>query len=331
MSEEEVMEAFINSAVNFVEYLQAIYPTAGEETVSELLEVAERLLQLYMSITEDENDTFISLRSLVSSIVLDKEGRGRRRGRPRVNVTEEQLAYLVEQGFKIKDIALMFGCCRRTIERLMRQHNLSVRNYTNMSEIELDAKVQEISAMFPNCGEKTVSGRLRSVGIIVRRESVRKSLRRVDPVGVLSRRRNVLHRRVYSVKCPNSLWHIDGYHKLIRWRFVIHGAIDGFSRLILYLKVSANNKADTVYSAFVEAVDEFGLPSRVRMDMGGENVMVASYMIEHQARGPGRGSAITGKSTHNQRIERLWKDLFTGCVSFFIIFSILWRTMGFWT
>ena len=34
---------------------------------------------------------------------------------------------------------------------------------------------------------------------------------------------------------PNSLWHIDGYHKLIRWRVIIHGGIDGFSRLPVYL------------------------------------------------------------------------------------------------
>ena len=62
-------------------------------------------------------------------------------------------------------------------------------------------------------------------------------------------------RRPYSVPGPNSLWHIDGHHKLIRWRIVTHGGIDGYSRLIVYLKASSNNKSQTVLANFLRATD----------------------------------------------------------------------------
>lgn len=114
-----------------------------------------------------------------------------------------------------------------------------------------------------------------------KRERVRESLRRVHSSGIISKCRNVLHHRKYQISSPNELWHIDGYHKLICWCYVIHGGIDGFSQLITFLEVAPNNKSDTVLAAFLKAVDEFGLPSRVRMDRGSENVKVASFMIGH--------------------------------------------------
>ncbi|XP_063790453.1 uncharacterized protein LOC135036815 isoform X1 [Pseudophryne corroboree] len=101
--------------------------------------------------------------------------------------------------------------------------------------------------------------------------------------------------------------HIDSNHKLISWRFVFHGCIDGFSRNIIYLKTATNNNASTTLQLFQKGVSRFGLPLRVRGDMGVENINIARYMIN--SRGPNRGSFITGQSVHNQRIERLWAEL----------------------
>ena len=55
-----------------------------------------------------------------------------------------------------------------------------------------------------------------------------------------------------------------------------------------------------------------GWPSRVRTDHGRGNTQV--WQLMEDRRGPNRGSFLVGSSTHNQRIERLWRDVFR-CVA----------------
>ncbi|XP_070175898.1 uncharacterized protein, partial [Littorina saxatilis] len=150
----------------------------------------------------------------------------------------------------------------------------------------------------------------------VTRQQLRDVLHNCDQLGIEERKRRRLHRRVYNVQAPNHLWHLDTNHKLIRWHFVIAGGIDGFSRYIVFLNCANNNKSQTILHFFKDGENKCGTtPLRVRTDKGQENIKVAEYMI--QKRGMNRRTVIAGKSTHNQRIERLWRDVYDGVLCYF--------------
>ena len=106
---------------------------------------------------------------------------------------------------------------------------------------------------------------------------------------------------------------IDGNHKLNRvYGLVIHGIIDGNTRMIVGLKISNSNSAETVFKLFKESIEKYGRPNRMRADHGGENVLVERDMIA--AYNDDESRFIKGKSVHNVRIERLWRDV-TRCIS----------------
>lgn len=319
-----IQDSFLQVAARILCYVDSNYDGDDVESLEDRLALCEALLRLTVALEDVlgcASEFIGSLHRLVRCIEGKLEQKYRSLNverRLKISIEEEKLRFLVETGFHLRDLARMFRCSTRTVERRLQHLNISLRSYSMISDEQLDFLVSQVTRYNPRCGEKSITGRLRSVGILVQRERVRASLRWVDPNGVVLRFATVLHRRVYTVHSPNALWHIDGYHKLIRWKIVIHGGIDGYSRLITYLQASTNNRAATVLSAFQNAVQEYGLPSRVRMDAGGENVLVSHYMAE--MRGIGRNSTIVGRSVHKQRIERLWRDLFNGCINFFYHF-----------
>ena len=147
----------------------------------------------------------------------------------------------------------------------------------------------------------------------ITRSQLRDALHAFDQTGIKDRSHRRLHRRVYHVQAPNHIWHLDTNHKLIRWRLIICGGVDGFSRFIVFLRCENNNRADTILRCFLEATEKYGTPLRVRTDKGLENIRVAEHMIDTR----GENSVVAGKSTHNQRIERLWRDVYDGVICYY--------------
>lgn len=236
-------------------------------------------------------------------------------GRPPKPVDVDDILDLRALNYKWTKIATILGISRATLYRRLEDSGISPDDYTPLSDEQLDEVICTIKRDHPNDGEVLLCGHLTRKGIRVTRQAVRNSIHRVDHLNVVKRRRSVIKRRIYSVPHPNYIWHIDGHHKLIRWRFVIHGSIDGFSRTITYLGCSDNNRSQTVLGLFHDAVNQFGLPHQVRSDHGGENVAVWRNMIA--AHNHDFSCVLTGSSVHNQRVERLWRDVRRCVVSTF--------------
>ncbi len=56
-------------------------------------------------------------------------------GRPKLSVSPDHIIFYLEHGFCVADIAKMFSCSRRTIERRMKEAGLN--SYSSISDDEL--------------------------------------------------------------------------------------------------------------------------------------------------------------------------------------------------
>ena len=99
-------------------------------------------------------------------------------------------------------------------------------------------------------GYRAIWHTLEMEGLRIPRVIVQDLLKEMDPEGSELRRKHRLKRRVYQNPGPNYSWHIDGYDKLKCWGFPIHGAIDGFSRRILWLEITRSNNSPNKIATF---------------------------------------------------------------------------------
>ncbi|XP_068731183.1 uncharacterized protein [Montipora capricornis] len=283
-------------------------------------ELLEKFLQHFGNNTARPSSvTYLSCQSL----------KNERPGRPSINIPPEVLEDLRGIGFTWVKIARVFRVSRWTIMRRVRLFYLEhLSRFSTITDEEIDGIIRDfISSHGSTTGEPYLRGYFRAMGYTVQRRCIRESLNRVDPRNTALRWGALVSRRVYFVPWPNSLWHLDGHHSLIRWGFVIHGCIDGYSRRINFLHCSTNNLSSTVLSLFESAVEQDGglWPSRIRVDFGVENTAVCDAMVA--VRGEGRGSFTAGSSTRNQRIERLWRDVFRCiCHVFYYTFYAMEQT-----
>jgi hypothetical protein len=158
-----------------------------------------------------------------------------RPGRPSAAINPEYLreATSSSRSIPMKQLSRILGVHRNTLRKKIRQCGLpSRRSFDNLSDAQLDTIVKAYKLVKPNSGLRYVRGFLRSQGLRIQKSRVMHSLRRVDALGQVLRRRNTIKRRKYCNPRPNAVWHCDGHHKLIWWGIVFHGFVDGYCRTV---------------------------------------------------------------------------------------------------
>lgn len=141
------------------------------------------------------------------------------KGRPKFDIPFEHLAYLLDNGFKVTDIASLLCVSSKTVHRRLEENGITVRGtYAKLTDGELDDIIKGTLEQFPNSGYKSMRGHLLSQGFKIQESRIRESMRRADPEGTVVRalQIRITHRRSYNVRAPLALWHMDGNHKLRR-------------------------------------------------------------------------------------------------------------------
>ena len=204
----------------------------------------------------------------------------------------------------------------RQLKRILRQRSLRRRGRPSDGWDVLAAVENELNGSGSSVGYRLMHQRLRiDYHLQVDRETVRLVLKALDPEGVEARSKRKLRRRKYRSKGPDFIWHIDGYDKLKPFGFCIHGAIDGYSRRILWLKVSfSNNDPWIIASYYLEYIRLHARTSTIiRGDRGTENAFVARIQRHlrenHNDAFASDKSFLYGRSVSNQRIEAWWSFL----------------------
>ena len=117
-----------------------------------------------------------------------------------------------------------------------------------------------------------------------------------------------------------------GYDKLKPYGFPVHGAIDGYSRKILWLELSrSNNKPEIPARYYLDSVKkDMGCPTLLRTDCGTENGVMAAMQCSFRQDGIDEFSSEKahkyGSSPANQQIEGWWSFFRRGRAGLWIDF-----------
>ena len=225
---------FFTQLSSFVESCDRQYGLANEhftEYAIEHFSICSQSLQALISVIEplpDLRSIYIDLNQLLQSIqgsllrwrsyydsldfqrivhhYVPPQEVSRQRGRPRFEISKEQLEHLRSLSFSWTAIADVLLVSRMTIYRRRAEYGILDEAHSAIHDRELIEFVRHTLVQHPRVGQTFIIGRLRAQGYRVTRERVRQAIRTCDPLNVVLRWQGMaIRRRPYSVPGPNVI------------------------------------------------------------------------------------------------------------------------------
>ena len=171
MSDLELCNAVLNDLIKGIELIEGSCPCNNLEVEEDAIEGTEILLQVSVLLEpllpeEYRADIAREIQHLLSEMITQYDhdthyAMIRGRGGPPLGIPEDQLRFLLENEFKIRDIAGIFACSTCTIQRRMRDYGIDPNRFSDISDSQLDEVVSELAVRLPDCGIRSIQSMLR--------------------------------------------------------------------------------------------------------------------------------------------------------------------------
>ena len=181
-----------------------------ESTVSRLQQICRHLLA-FAGTNLNLNDLLASISSVLSRLATCENrlyssgynapvNLSRHPGRPKFDISQEQVEYVLFYDLGVQDIANALSVSKSTVQRHFREYGFAVSSaMLQLTNNQLDDLVRQIKNDFPNAGYRHVDSQLRCQGIKISQSRIREAMQRVDPEGVAQRWLALTPRCSYSV------------------------------------------------------------------------------------------------------------------------------------
>jgi hypothetical protein len=206
------------------------------------------------------------------------------------------------------------GLSLRSIQRFCSAKG--IHRTSRLDDTQVDEVVSEaVNMVGPVYGRKTMTGFLRSQGIVTSETRVGSSLQRIN-VGYHHARRTATARQLnpipYSADYFGHKVHIDQNEKLVMFGVTHICAVDGYSgKIVGFITMPIKNCIEIFSHLYRPMIQEYGLWDQIRVDHGREwhLMLFVQEQLAHLRYNTDRAPHLQTTSKLNHCVERLWVEV----------------------